>query len=375
MSDIDVDLRDFLLDRIIPHLPPGAVRSGDKYNFRCPFCGDSKRSMTKKRGFLYLSNATYHCFNCETDMNGFKFASALEGIDANELKKEYVRMKYGRKRTPEISRFSASASGKKPVPAFKQMVKPEWKKPLTEKARAYLDNRMVTSAPFLKEPLYSYIAKNGAEYILIPWTFKGAEYYYQLNDFQRLNSSGMKYIFPKNSKKGVYGLDGIVTSFPFILLFEGVYDSMFVKNGVCIGGKSLSEYQKDMITSRFPRHQLVMCLDNDVPGLVSAGKNISKNPSLKYFMWFSDSTKEKDINDLVLSRKDPKLFSDPDKVRRMIMDPILMKMFLVKRGLWGKTEMQVNGDKGEKRQSPIEILKCQGRKIHSVLAPKEIPGD
>lgn len=36
------------------------------YNFRCPYCGDSKKNTHKRRGFIYekAENTFYHCYNC-----------------------------------------------------------------------------------------------------------------------------------------------------------------------------------------------------------------------------------------------------------------------------------------------------------------------
>ena len=37
------------------------------YNFRCPFCGDSQKSKTKARGYLYQKRTDlfYRCHNCD----------------------------------------------------------------------------------------------------------------------------------------------------------------------------------------------------------------------------------------------------------------------------------------------------------------------
>ena len=37
---------------------------GDRLNFACPYCHDSKLHTFKKRGNLYLDNGLYKCFNC-----------------------------------------------------------------------------------------------------------------------------------------------------------------------------------------------------------------------------------------------------------------------------------------------------------------------
>ena len=43
------------------------------------------------------------------------------------------------------------------------MLDSNMKKPLTSKAKEYLASRRVLDAPFLKEPLYSIVSKDGKE--------------------------------------------------------------------------------------------------------------------------------------------------------------------------------------------------------------------
>lgn len=68
------------------------MRVGDKLNMRCPVCGDSRKSATKRRGWYYLKNASFYCFNCSTGMSGMKFLELISGSKYEELKKEYFRM-------------------------------------------------------------------------------------------------------------------------------------------------------------------------------------------------------------------------------------------------------------------------------------------
>lgn len=63
----------FLNDKVMEYLPADRVRVGNKVNFRCPLCGDSHKSATKKRGFYYLDNASFYCFNCSQGMSGIRF--------------------------------------------------------------------------------------------------------------------------------------------------------------------------------------------------------------------------------------------------------------------------------------------------------------
>ena len=57
----------------------------DRWNFCCPFCGDSVNDNRKKRGNLYLDSMSYHCYNCgcHYGINSFlrKFDEELSSED------------------------------------------------------------------------------------------------------------------------------------------------------------------------------------------------------------------------------------------------------------------------------------------------------
>jgi hypothetical protein len=59
----------------------------DLYNFRCPYCLDSKKSKTKLRGFIYklkIAEAyAYRCHNCGMSTS---FGHLLEFIDGEAYK-------------------------------------------------------------------------------------------------------------------------------------------------------------------------------------------------------------------------------------------------------------------------------------------------
>jgi hypothetical protein len=215
-----------------------------------------------------------------------------------------------------------------------RILDPDLKKPLSKKAIEYLANRKVLSAPFLKEKIFStYSTKNiNEEFILIPWKINGIDAYYQVNDFLGLHN--MKYMFPKNKKKLIYGLDNIDISWPYLIVTEGVFDSLFIKNGICSGTKSITQYQLDLIQERYPRHQIVISFDNDVAGINSIIKLLDQNKNFKYFRWFNSNTKEKDINDYVLSKNNVNIFTEPKILEKMIVDKLVMKMHLIQNHMW-----------------------------------------
>ena len=356
---------EFLKEHILEYLPRPFVRVGNRYNFRCMFCGDSKKSATKKRGWLY-EDMSYYCFNCGTSFTGLKFLEALAGPTAFEdLKRQYLRLflksGLGNALSVDFGLRREDNNSEPNIFNFKRELDPEWKKPLSEKAREYLENRLVLDAPFLKEPIYStYNTTTNDEYILIPWKINGVDAYWQTNDFQKIGS--MKYIFPKDKKKLIYGIDNVDPSYKKIIVFEGVYDSLFVKNGVASGTKAITEWQMKILRQRWPNHEIVVSFDNDISGIASMIKLINRDDvDVKFFRWFTKDTKQKDINELVLAKKDPNIFKDQKKLDRMIFGKLEMKMWLVLNGLWKKekTVFSKNSDISEDSRESTLKKRCK----------------
>ena len=80
----------------------------DRLAFACPYCGDSSRDATKKRGNLFIDSMNYHCFNgdCNTHRSLFFFLKDQREIDAfSQDEIAYIKLK--------VVTASSSASLKK----------------------------------------------------------------------------------------------------------------------------------------------------------------------------------------------------------------------------------------------------------------------
>ena len=116
----------------------------DLYNFRCPICGDSQRSKSKARGYLYQvkNNTNYKCHNCGVNVS---FNNFLKQIDPN-VYKQYT-----------FEKFKEGHSGKNFIveePKFK-FDAPQFKTKLdlpkaseNNDARDYLENRKLNPNKF-----------------------------------------------------------------------------------------------------------------------------------------------------------------------------------------------------------------------------------
>ena len=189
------EYRQFLNEKIRQYLPAQRWQHGNKINFRCPICGDGKTSH-KHRAWWFDETASFYCWNQCGGMSGIRFLEYISGENYEDIKREYLKLF-----AKNHDSFSLSAQYEVPKEEpslfeLKPIVKPEWKNPLSEKAKQYLKDRLVSEAPFFKDPLYTWTSKNSQEYILIPWKINGVDAYYQLNDFEKHGS--MKYIFPKD---------------------------------------------------------------------------------------------------------------------------------------------------------------------------------
>lgn len=60
-------LRDILAERFGGNSQRAKVRVGrERINFACPYCGDSHSNDRKKRGNIFISSLSFHCYNCST---------------------------------------------------------------------------------------------------------------------------------------------------------------------------------------------------------------------------------------------------------------------------------------------------------------------
>jgi len=110
------------------------------------------------------------------------------------------------------------------------------------------------------------------------------------------------YQFPKyltkEGEKCLYGEDSIVESIPYIFIFEGPIDAMFVRNGVAMAGTDISEKQQQFLNSCIG-YEKIFVYDNDANNK-SLNKKIKKRLAnkQKVFIWPDKLKRFKDINEV-----------------------------------------------------------------------------
>lgn len=288
---------------ISSHLPLFKWTSNNVANFRCTYCGDSKKNKYKKRGFFYEmeDGLFFKCQNC-----GFSchFSNFLKDIDPN-YHSEYMFEKFS-----DRNKFQQKEEKKKePENDFDitSLVSIE-NLPSTHAARIYIENRQIPKQ-YWKKLFYT---ENYCKWInssIIPNKFKtipetdpriimpfydkkGMPFAFQGRSLSKDNNI-IRYITINPSEKLlIYGLDTVDITKPIYLL-EGGFDSMFIKNSLAVAGSSL----KKMIKSEL---DIIFCFDQE-----SRSKEIIKlmeeiiKENRKIIIW-DNKFDAKDINAIVV---------------------------------------------------------------------------
>ena len=269
------------------------------YNFRCPFCGDSKRNKIKARGYIYTvkNNTNFKCHNCGASLS---FNNFLKELDPT-LHKQYT-----------LEKFKEGHVGKNFVveePKF------EFKKPIFKKsldlpkasenpiAREYLEKRKLNPEKFYfadkfkqwtntQKHTFDTIGRDECRIIIPMYDTDN-----NLIGFQgrSLIPNSVKYITVMLNEESpkIYGLDKIDTS-KSIYIVEGPFDSTFVQNAVAMCGS-------DIDIRSFGWRDYIYVFDNE-PRNREIVNRISKtiNRGDKVIIWPA-TIHQKDINDMVLA--------------------------------------------------------------------------
>jgi DNA primase len=177
----------------------------------------------------------------------------------------------------------------------------EFTNKLPEYAFRYLDDRKIFDAPFLSEDA-EFLYDEKTNRLVIPWYLDDKVVYYQKRTLDEKQQP--KYLFPFGVDKSVYNIDRVDPAFPYIFVLEGALDSIYVYNGVAIGGKNITKHQRDLIKSKFPKHKIVYFLDNhhNESAMRTHLLGLADKEPSSSFLLFPDAMKDiKDVNQWIVA--------------------------------------------------------------------------
>ncbi len=282
-------------------------KSRNLFNFRCPYCGDSKKNKSKARGFVYAvkNEYFYKCHNCS---KGTTLGKLIEHIDP-QIYKQYVIEKYksGNNNTvqePEfkfepvkfddktlkdLTRFDKIPNH----PAYKMFIENRHLKDYHDKLYVtchfydWVNKLIPNKFPNIKED---------HPRVIIPFLdVDNKMFAFQGRAF---GDEEPKYITIKldENKRRIYGLDRLDIN-KTIYITEGPIDSLFLPNAIAVAGSDLEiKNLKRKAVYVFDNEPRSIEIVNKMKKLIEKNYNICIWPkSLKY----------KDINDMIMSGMSP----------------------------------------------------------------------
>ena len=271
------------------------------WNFRCPYCGDSQKSRTKARGFVYRkkNDLFYKCHNCGV---GTTLGKLIEHLDSKSYK-DYImeRYKSGVKTVNKEPEFKFNE------PVFRSKDICSTLNSLSElgedhPARKIIDRRNLPISSykdlFLCPEFYKFTNNlipnkfpsldGDHPRLLIPFRNEEGEIFaYQGRAF---GNEKPKYLTIKLQERDkIFGLDRIDKR-EEVLVVEGPLDSLFLDNCIAVAGADVPNLDCDftVVFDNEPRNKELL-------------KQVEKaiNRGHKICLW-PEGMEYKDINDMIL---------------------------------------------------------------------------
>lgn len=274
-------------------------KSIDLYNFRCPFCGDSSKKKSKKRGFIYKKNQNlfYRCHNCNAGYSFYNFLTLLDNLLASEYHFEVFKSKY---ESEEVTyapfELIETTNNDLNIPSIFEL-------PKNHEALKYVSGRKI---PIEKYPDIYYaecyksfideLVPNHGKTIIpndkrIVFPFYDRENKLIAVQGRTITDNSVRFITIKLHEDfdKIYGLNTVDES-KDIYVLEGIIDSLFIDNSIATCDSNLSFASKF-----FPKEKLVLIPDRDVRN-IQIMKQVKKYLDEYRVCLLPDDFPGKDIN-------------------------------------------------------------------------------
>ena len=275
------------------------------FNFRCPHCGDSQKSKTKARAYLYRvkNDMFFKCHNCGQGQN---LANFIKFIDP-KLYEQYLLERYKKSAPatpkPKFDFKPTKFTDQTPIDDLKSI------KDLPEDhpARLYCVNRKIPEKYFDKlflsdkfmtlvnevKPNTYKITKDHPRLIIPFYDTTGKVFAFQGRAFGKEQPKYLTIKLDENKQK-VYGLDKVNFQKP-IYITEGPIDSLFIDNCLAAGGADL------FLKNKIPNENITYIFDNE-PRNKEIVKRMYKviEQDFNVVIW-PDEIQLKDVNDMIMS--------------------------------------------------------------------------
>jgi hypothetical protein len=280
------------------------------YNAECCICGEGSSAGRKRRLFYFVNDRYFYCFNCSRSWQEINWLQEVSKKSFTEILKES-------KQYDNTSDIIRQLSATEALPKLEVPYLPEDSVNLTDRSQIdyykgttqediinqaldYCHKRRLFIAINKPKSLYlSFEDKVHKNRLIIPFYSEKNK----IESYQSRSLNGDEYpkYLTKYGEKCFYGENNINPDVPYIFVFEGPIDAMFVQNAVAIGGATTTEKQMQFL-NKCIGYEVIYVYDNDKNNEemdAKIQKLIKQNKRL--FIWSKEFSKFKDINEVCIS--------------------------------------------------------------------------
>lgn len=276
------------------------------FNAECPVCKEGKSAGRSRRLFYFPHKQYFFCHNCSKSWKPLEWVKEVTALTFPEI------IKKNNEKSGEvyqsIQRYNKVAV-ETDITAIPDL--PENSIDITNSAQIefYKDNKFVKLALEYCESRRLLTATNSCRKfylsledrvhknrLVIP--FYGDNNKIVCYQTRALTPNQFPKYLTKFGEKELFGLNNIDVSVPYVFVFEGPIDSMFVKNGVAMASLSPTEKQLQQLNNLIG-YQQIYVFDNDKNNKQTA-KKIEKyiKDGKTVFIWPREFCKFKDFNEV-----------------------------------------------------------------------------
>ena len=296
--------QEFLIELFYTHCKrPIHKKYQNTFNAECPVCKEGKSAGRSRRLFYFPNKDYFYCHNCCKSWRPMDWVKEVSGLTFPEIVKR------------NKEKVQGGTTFIKPISAPTQTVElpdlPENSIDLTDPnqvkfffdddyvmfAEKYIEQRRLLTAVNSCNKFYiSLEDKVHKNRLVIPFFDENKKVVcYQTRSLT--DKEHPRYL-TKFGEKEIFNIANIDSDIPYIFIFEGPIDSMFVRNGVAIA--SLSPTEKQLTTlNNLIGYEKIYVFDNDKDNIQTA-KRIEKHikQNKKIFVWPPEFRKFKDFNEI-----------------------------------------------------------------------------
>lgn len=277
------------------------------FNSECPVCKEGKSAGRSRRLFYFPHKQYFYCHNCVKAWRPFEWIKEVTGWTFPEIVKRNNE-KSGTITSRQISPIKTQTEKIIEIPDL-----PTNSIDITDKTQVdFFKNKFVDLALEYCETRRLFTAVNSCKKFYVSLEDKVHKNRLVIpfyDDSKRvtcyqtraLTSNQFPKYLTKFGEKELFGFANIEPDIPYVFIFEGPIDSMFVKNGVAMASLAPTGHQLQQLNNLIGYEQ-IWVFDNDKNN-EQTSKKISKyiKEGKKIFIWPREFAKFKDFNEICCS--------------------------------------------------------------------------